>query len=192
MPKTCKNCGQPFLGSLIGLRAFCSEVCREAYRRNYQKKIMRASRGVSNRDSTATMETATCEHYVNCNPSKTNDRPPSGYGVCDVPTGRCSERFIDHDWRATGETISCARCGVTKNPAGKKTALTPEDFGGREWYLMAKDKCCNFDLRNKGGFCFDLKDPHRTFRLACSECSLGRAIFLREKKKAERNRLRAA
>ena len=47
-----------------------------------------------------------------------------------------------------------------------------EGFGGREWYQIAKKHCCNFEMREKEGYCVTLTDPIQTFRTQCRNCSL--------------------
>jgi hypothetical protein len=46
-----------------------------------------------------------------------------------------------------------------------------ESFGGFKWYQIAKNHCCNFDVRQKEGYCVTLAEPLRTFRVKCGDCS---------------------
>jgi hypothetical protein len=52
-----------------------------------------------------------------------------------------------------------------------------ESYGGDQWYLLAKKHCCNFEVREKEGYCVTLAEPYQTFKLKCSECNLGKALM---------------
>jgi hypothetical protein len=56
-----------------------------------------------------------------------------------------------------------------------------ESYGGRDWFNMAKKYCCNFDRRQKEGYCITLAEPYMSFKMKCSECSFGK--YYKESKK---------
>jgi len=72
---------------------------------------------------------------------------------------------------------------VKKTRRVKERELTPEEiklyepFGGKKWYDLCKEKCCNFDIREKEGRCLTLAEPYVLFRCACSDCKLGKMLM---------------
>jgi len=46
-------------------------------------------------------------------------------------------------------------------------------YGGKDWYDFVKDRCCNFQFKEKGQSCITLAEPYVTFFKPCSRCDLG-------------------
>jgi hypothetical protein len=51
-----------------------------------------------------------------------------------------------------------------------------EKFGGKSWYHLAKKHCCNFEVREKEGYCVMLFTQQR-FKGKCCDCELGKALM---------------
>jgi hypothetical protein len=51
-----------------------------------------------------------------------------------------------------------------------------EEYGGKSWYHLAKRYCCNFDIRQKEGFCVMLF-TRQIFNGKCCNCPLGKDLM---------------
>jgi hypothetical protein len=55
-----------------------------------------------------------------------------------------------------------------------------ENFGGFGWYQLIKNHCCNFDAKQREGYCITLSEPYQTFNVKCSDCSyLGQLLAIK-------------
>lgn len=57
-----------------------------------------------------------------------------------------------------------------------------QSFGGRYWFDVAKKFCCNFEVRDREGYCFTLAEPIKSFKSSCSDCQLGQLLAIRQSK----------
>ncbi|MFN3481024.1 MAG: hypothetical protein ACK415_11675 [Thermodesulfovibrionales bacterium] len=135
----CRHCSKEILISQYGLRHFCSESCKQEYRRKYLAMAKRQQRTVE-----AQNRVNSKGGYVNTYPPDVNNINPHEKPVCE---GENQGHGLDYD-----------------------------SFGGKQWYELAKSKCCNFEARKTEGYCVTLFEPYYRFHRKCSECRLGMAL----------------
>lgn len=133
----CKNCNNTIEITLFGLKGFCSDDCKKAYRKAYMADLMKRKRSVSNRGG-----------YLSINTQ-------------NVSSGKSHEKPI---YKGQNGGL-----GLSEDNFGS--------YGGKQWYKIAKTHCCNFEVREKEGFCTTTAEPYHTFQVKCSECSLGTALM---------------
>lgn len=138
----CKHCKKELFFNPYGLRDFCSDECKKAYRRAYLALKKRQKRVVNKKDS-----------YIDINSSNVNKSNPY------------TEHFYEEQ---------------------KGGSETFESYGGKEYYELIKKHCCNFEVREREGYCITLFAPIVSFREKCKNCSLGKALASRYKKVKER------
>jgi hypothetical protein len=137
----CKQCKNEIQLSLSGLRKFCSEKCKKAYRKAYMANLMHSKRAVSIRGGYLSMDS---QNVSNTNPYQ---KP-----ICKAQNGSLGLSEDNFD-----------------------------GFGGKEGYLLSKKLCCNFEVKEKEGYCLSLTEPYNTFRTKCIDCMLLKALQQKQK-----------
>ncbi len=153
--RICKKCGKEFYGNRhLGLWNFCSEECKNEYRRKYKTQHKRSERGKINIDNDSL-------------------KPPYKIYTFDIDLKNNAYDMVD-----------------IKLTDKREAMVFDKEYSSQANFNIAK-KCCNWEFKQKAGYCVMLSHPYRAFVSNCKECKyfqlLANNIIAKQEKRQKQN-----
>ena len=96
-------------------------------------------------------------------------------GILSFCDERC-RKLYNSTVRAKKRPPEAILAPKSENEGGSLPQKKIDEFGGLDWYKLMKQLCCNFDTKNKEGYCVTLFSPCNGFVRKCSECEVGLSL----------------